>query len=388
MPSRQHVMSRLIAIGGLSRVLQAQPVPSLREELVRLRSADGVELEGKLTLPSDGVRPPVVFFLHGAGARTYDHQIRYRARNGEILQTRYYDYFARELAARGVALFRMNKRGVTVDSTGGTVIERAKFSMATPTVLLGDYSAGLNALRMRADIDPDRIVLYGQSEGTRLAARLVGTSPTGIRGLVLTSYSGDNTHDTVVWQNTIGPWRNVASMIPSASAGELPMAAYEAAAAANPVLRRVLPFGALDRNGDGVLTTDELQQVTRPRLDAVLRAVADRDDEYLWENFLNLTSAYLLDDWESPRTWEYLFRTRVPIRIFHGALDAVTRVEAVEEVERVYRAAGRAELEVRVYPGFGHDLGWTPEAALGPGPMPLRESLDAAAALARGALRR
>ena len=59
----------------------------------------------------------------------------------------YYDYHARELAKRGVALFRVSKRGCTFDAAGVLEVERAIFSKATSTVLIDDCARALDALR-------------------------------------------------------------------------------------------------------------------------------------------------------------------------------------------------------------------------------------------------
>ena len=140
---------------------------------IRFSATDGTPLEGKLSLPAGAQGPvPVVFRLHGAGPRTVDNAIQYRDAGGELRVYRYYDFFSHELARRGVAFFRISKRGCTSDSSGQPTIDRSVFSKATPSVLLDDYAKALDALRQRTEIDADRIVVLGSSEGTRLAPRL------------------------------------------------------------------------------------------------------------------------------------------------------------------------------------------------------------------------
>lgn len=332
--------------------------------LVPFTAGDGTSLEGKLSLPAGATGPvPVVFYLHGAGPRNYDNPVRYRAADGQVRTLNYYDYYARELAKLGVGFFRTSKRGCTIDSTGRPQVDRSVFSGATPTVLIEDYVRGLEALRGRPEIDARRIVLYGSSEGTRLAPQLARRSPSGIAGLVLTAYQSDNQHQTVVWQNTVGPWRQVRSLIPAATDSGLTRADWDAAVARTPALGTQLPFAAIDRDSSGVMTPAELAALVRPRLDAILKAVDERNDDFLWQAVLNLTSAYLLDGWASEPTHALLLQVRLPIGIFHGELDGATRVEGVRETEAAFRAAGRTDLVARYYPGLGHDLGWTPQAA-------------------------
>ena len=78
-----------------------------------------------------------------------------------------------------------------------------------------------------------------------------------------------------------------------------------------------------------------------------------------------------------------LVKLDVPIGIFHGELDGTTRVEGVRETEAAFRAAAKTNLTVRTYPGYNHDLGWTPAAAQAGGPPPLVESIRFAATLVR-----
>lgn len=360
----------------------AAQTAAARDVLMKFTAADGTALEGKLTLPADAKGLlPVVFYLHGAGPRTYDHAIHYRTAAGEVATTNYYDSHAAPLAQAGVAFFRMSKRGVSADPTGRPVIDRAVFSKATPAVLLDDYTAALDVLRRRPEIDPSRIVLFGSSEGTRLAPQLALRSPAGIAGLVLTSYSGDNMRLTVEWQNSIGPWRNVVALVPAAADGRLTRVEYDEALARIPSLAKLLPLAALDADRDDALTTEELATALTPRLRAILQAIEARNDDFLWQNLLNLSSAYLIEGWGGPPTHQFLLHLSVPIVIVHGALDGTTRVEAVEDAAAAFTAAGKSNLTTRVYPRLDHDLGWVPAAAEA-GSEALRYAFSAAIAIA------
>ena len=233
----------------------------------------------------------------------------------------------------------MSKRGCSADSAGKLAVDRSVFSKATPTVLVDDYAVALAALRQREEIDARRIVLYGSSEGTRLAPQVAARVPDGIVGLVLTSHQSDNLRDTVVWQNSVGVWRAVVKMIPAASDGSLTKVEYEDALKQNPTIAAKLPFAAVDADKDDVVTEVELTRLVRPRLDAILKAVEDRNDDFLWASLLNLTSAYLLDGWDGQPTSAFLLKLDLPITIFHGELDGTTRVEGVHETAAAFRAA-------------------------------------------------
>jgi pimeloyl-ACP methyl ester carboxylesterase len=287
-----------------------------------------------------------------------------------------------------MAFFRVSKRGVTIDpATGREVVDRAVFSKATRSVLLDDYVHALAALRGRPEIDPSRIVLGGVSEGTVMAARLALASPQGVVGVVLDSYAGDNNHDTVLWQTTLGPWRNIQQLFPGARDGVLTRAEYDAVVAQVPPLGRAVQFDRIDANADGSLVESEMVASNKPASDALLAAAVEHNDDLIWRAQLNLTSAYLLEEWDTPPTSATLLRLTIPIGIFHGELDGTCRVEAVHETEAAFRAAGKSNLTVHIYPGLNHDLGWTPQAAEAGGPEPYRDSFDFAASLARAGAR-
>jgi len=141
------------------------------------------------------------------------------------------------------------------------------------------------------------------------------------------------------------------------------------------------PFS--QRAADGIVSAAEMARVVRPRLDAILKAVEARNDDFLWQALGNLSAAYLLDGWDGEPTSPMLLKLHVPIGIFHGEVDGTTRVEGVRETEAVFRAAGRTNLTVHIYPGHGHDLNWTPKTAGTGGPLPFQDAFRLAADLVR-----
>jgi pimeloyl-ACP methyl ester carboxylesterase len=384
-----HRLLTAMAIVGLAAPMATlaqspAPPPGVTDITIQFMASDGTPLAAKLSLPAAAVGAvPVVFHLHGAGPRNYDHVVRYRDTDGQIRAVNYYDYYARELAKRGVAFFRMSKRGCTIDAAGQSQVDRAVFSKTTATVLLDDYARGLDELRGRKEIDATRIVLSGASEGTRLAPQLALRTPAGIAGLALMSYQPDNIRRTVEWQNTVGPWRSITYLIPASADDALTKAEYEAARATNASLAQRLPFAMFDTNADGTITSAETARVLQPRLDAILKAVKDRDDDFLWTAVVNLSSGYLLDGWEAEPTSAFLLKVARPIGIFHGELDGTTRVEGVRETQAAFSTAGRKDLTVKIYPDMDHDLGWTPLSTRDAGPQPHQDAFAFIADLVR-----
>lgn len=384
MGTRSRIIGTLILTTLGASVPHAQaPPPTTRDIVVDFTASDGTPLAGKLSVPLNATGPvPVVFHLHGAGPRTYDNAIQYRDASGSVRVYRFYDFYAAELAKRGLAFFRVSKRGVSAEASGRPVIDRAIFSRATPTVLLDDYGRALDVLRARPEVDRTRIILSGTSEGTRLAPELLLRSPAGIVGLALTGYAADNLRDIVIWQNTIGPWRGIQRLFPAAKDGALTRSEYDDAVASDATLALRVVFSAIDVDTNGVITSDELAGLVKPRLHAILGAVEQRDDDVIWQTVANLSAAYLLDGWDGPPNWRQLLDVPVPIAIFHGDLDNTTRVEGVRDAQAAFRDAGRTNLIVHIYPEHDHDLNWTVEMAAQGGPLAYRDAFDFMASVA------
>jgi dienelactone hydrolase len=118
---------------------------------------DGATVAAEVTAPAaespagePPERHPAVLFLHGAGT----------GRHTGFRET------ARALASSGVVAMVPDKRLDTY-----TTRERDYPAMAE------DYLASLEVLRTRPDVDPDRVGVYGESEGCWIAPIAAATSP-------------------------------------------------------------------------------------------------------------------------------------------------------------------------------------------------------------------
>lgn len=368
----------LLALLLFPAITRADDLPTTTDIILDFAAEDGTPLNAKLTIPTDTqAPPPVVFFLHGAMPRSYDNPYRYTDDEGTVHNANYLDFHANELAKRGIAFFRMSKRGcIPFPDRFGMRLDRETFATATMTVLLDDYNTALQQLRERDDIDTDRIILLSASEGTRLAPLLALRSPAGIRAIAMIGYAQDNARDLVTWQLTHGPWRGVQHRIPEARDGQLTREQYDAALERDPSIAAEIPFNQLDANRDGILTDEDMANFTAFRRFAILNAVDERNDEFLRRMLMELTSAYLLDWWDAPPNHTNLLKLDIPLAIFHATLDNTTRVEGVHETEAAFREAGRTNLTVRIYPDADHDLNLDWRNARDGGPPGYRDAFD------------
>jgi len=343
------------------------------QRIVTFTTADGLSLEGKLSLPPEATGPvPVVMLLPGAGPWTFDRPLEVPdvGENLDVSATevalagkrivRYCDIHVDQLTRRGVGFFCTNKRGCAIAAEKPFErVNRAVFSKTTLNVLLDDYAAALRALRQEEGVDANRIVLLGGSEGTILAPRLALRAPDGITAVVMFGYAQDNFKDTITWQMSVGPWRNVARFFDANEDDVVTTEEFNAA----PELARSFGLGgsgldALDADRDGRLTPADLAARTKPSLDATLRAVRGRDEDYLWANLLNLNSTYLREEWDRGPNQETLLKLDLPLAIFHGQHDGTCRVEGVRETAEAFRRAGKTNLNVHIYPRTNHDLNY------------------------------
>ena len=128
-------------------------------------------LGATLTKPAGAAGPlPVVVTITGSGPEDRDELIP------SVGDYRPFRQLADTLGRRGVAVLRYDERGV--GASGGN------FGTATSADFADDIRTIVSWLRTRADIDPERIVLAGHSEGGMLAP-MVAAEDARLAGIVL-----------------------------------------------------------------------------------------------------------------------------------------------------------------------------------------------------------
>jgi pimeloyl-ACP methyl ester carboxylesterase len=151
-------MKRVAKASELSRPQTPKPPFPYREQPVTVRnSADGVDLEGTLTLPppASGSKFPAVLLISGSGPQD---------RDATMFGHKPFAVITDALTRRGFAVLRLDDRGVGKS--------KGNFRSATTQDFLHDAVAALDFLIARDSIDPKRIGLFGHSEGAIVAAIL------------------------------------------------------------------------------------------------------------------------------------------------------------------------------------------------------------------------
>jgi pimeloyl-ACP methyl ester carboxylesterase len=116
-----------------------QSAQQFTEQEVRFKNGE-VTLVGTLRVPSTKRQHPAIVFIHGSGPQDRD-----------------FGPLASMFARRGIAVLTYDKRGVG-DSTGD-------FTRVPFYELAGDALAGVQLLKTRKEINPDKIGVWGVSQG-------------------------------------------------------------------------------------------------------------------------------------------------------------------------------------------------------------------------------
>jgi pimeloyl-ACP methyl ester carboxylesterase len=135
------------------------------EEMVAIRSVDGITLGATLSIPKGVAKPNVVILVHGSGPQTRDE---------ENAGHRTFAVLADHLARQGVAVLRYDKRGIS-RSTGDYVNH-------TQLQLADDLGAVVKAVKARPQFG--RLGLIGHSEGPMIAATVAARQPASVDFLV------------------------------------------------------------------------------------------------------------------------------------------------------------------------------------------------------------
>jgi dienelactone hydrolase len=250
-------------------------------EAVTIPTGKGFTLAGTLTRPRGVSRMPVVVTISGSGPQERDSRL--------LPEYALFREIADTLGRRGVAVLRYDDRGVG-ESTG-----RESAMRATSADFADDVRAVIAYLRTRPDVDPDRIMLAGHSEGGFIAP-MVAATDAKLRGIALLA----------------GP-------------------AYTG--------RRVM----LEQNKRAV----EAAPIAPQTRDSILRSVPSQLDALGRDN---PWMAFFMrhDPLVTAR------QVKQPVLILQGATDTQVTPEQADTLAAALKAAGNARVTMRVYPETNH----------------------------------
>jgi dipeptidyl aminopeptidase/acylaminoacyl peptidase len=275
----------------------APPNASFTAEEVTV-NAKGFTLAGTLLLPKNGARPfPAVITITGSGQQTRDEPIPIPG----LEKYRLFRQVAETLASRGIAVLRVDDRGV--GGSGG----RDALMTATTSDFADDTRAEVAYLRSRPEIDAKRIALVGHSEGGIIAPMVAAGDPQ-IAAIVLMAGSGKR-----------GDQISIDQM--------------------NDVLERAPNMTAEEKNKQ------------RAQQQEIIHAVQTGGD-------LSKYPAQVRLPWIK-EFWTYdplptIRKVHQPILILQGALDRQITAEQATMLLQAAQGAGNKDVSISVFPNLNH----------------------------------
>ncbi|MBV9209997.1 MAG: alpha/beta fold hydrolase, partial [Acidobacteria bacterium] len=285
------------SIKGLRPDYSAPPDAPFTAEEVKIKVKD-YQLAGTLLLPKTVAPPfPVVVTSTGSGQQTRDEPMPWP----NLKEYKLFRQIAEHLASRGIAVLRVDDRGVG-DSTGLETLDKA-----TTFDFADDVRAQIAYLRTRPEINPKRIAIIGHSEGG-IIAPLIAASDPKIAAIVLMAGTGKRGEEVLLYQ-----------------------------------MNRPLEQNAA--------LSDEEKAKARAENEKILRTVIEGGDvsklpalfHYPW------TKAFLTYD-----PIPTIRKVRQPIFIVQGGLDQQVTAEQAELLAKAARESGNKDVTVRVFPNLNH----------------------------------
>lgn len=306
--------------GGSHRPQEpVKPYPYNAEQVSYANAAAGITLAGTLTTPSTGGPFPAVILISGSGPQDRDET---------ILGHKPFLVLADALTRQGIAVLRFDDRG-TGASTGS-------FGTATTEDFATDVEAGIQYLKSRPEIDPERMGLIGHSEGG-LIAPMIAARSRDIAFLVLMAAPGVSGEEILLQQ---GALINRAagrsdSFIATSSALQRRLLAIAKTSADTAELRRRLEAAFADA------TPAEQELIKEGKL------TVNNQMPVLSSPWLRFFIAY------NPVT--ALTKVQVPVLALTGGKDIqVPADENLSAIEKALKQGGNRQVTVKKFPGLNH----------------------------------
>ena len=299
------------------------PFPYREEPLTYENKAGGVRLAGTLTVPQGAGPFPAVILISGSGAQDRDET---------ILEHKPFLVLADHLTRRGIAVLRVDDRGV-----GGS---SGKVASSTSEDFAGDVKAGIATLKARPDINPKAIGLIGHSEGG-IIAPLVATRSSDVAFIVLLAGTGLPGDEILTSQ---------VGLLLKASGAD----------------KKMLDEGVrTQRRLLAAVKTEKDEQKGKEAAQAIIQEMRDNLPEPERKDFdesrkgIDAQIAQLYTPWiqffltYDPRP--ALARVRCPVLALNGANDVqVAPRENLTEIEKALKSGGNDRIVIKELPRLNH----------------------------------
>lgn len=322
------VLERIDKAPDMSRPQDpVKPYPYREEEVTFENKEAGIELAGTLTLPEvsrEEAGPyPAVLLISGSGQQD---------RNEEIFGHRPFLVLADSLTRRGIAVLRVDDRGV--GGSGGDP------SLATTEDFVGDALAGVEYLKNREEIDQAGIGLIGHSEGG-LIAPLAAVRDPDIAFIVLMAGPGLSGEEIIYLQSAL----IAGAMGEDAEAIERNRALQESI------------FTVLKEEKNNTVAGPKIRELIMNSLAGL--SEEEKQNSGYTEESIDPQVQVLVSPWMrhflsyDPRP--ALMEVKCPVLAINGEKDLqVPPEENLQAIEKALEAGGNPDYTIKEMPGLNH----------------------------------
>lgn len=322
-------------------------------EIKTIKLSDDEEIRARLCLP-DSLIETIVFCIPGTGPSTY-------------LTKRptfnYFDELANGFCEKGLAFFTYNRRGCQDGENPPFFVDvdSAKYAKYTPIQEVEDVECMINTLLNDNRFGKCKIILYGISEGTIIAALVAERKRCRTDAILLHGYAHDNMFDVIKWQDEGNGVMIIANSIFDKNNDKtISRDEYENEDLQVSTYRSYLfqnqPFDSLDIVENYLIDIQDIRRMRAPFHDELIKRIKNNDWFWIRSNYFNITPQWFKDHFRLEPNKTRLLRIDIPIHIFHGMEDANVPVESVYDMQSRFVVCNKTNLTVHVFEKHNHDL--------------------------------
>jgi pimeloyl-ACP methyl ester carboxylesterase len=314
---------------------------SINEQLFKLDLGD-FQADASLEYPKNSAGPyPTILMFQPVGA--YDLDATYSTSLYDI-SSRNYKVIADQLALHGFAVLRYTKRGY---DTSGLNVNPAQDTPIDQQI--NDAAQVVTQIQSNPLVDPRKLLLLGQDEGTVVAMRLAQAHPE-IAGLILIAPITD---PQVAWhyQTVDAPLQYAHKILDSNKDGFLNVQEWSSAIPATYLgsLQQQVLVGA--RLSEAVGSADSSKANIDSELKPFLESLFAKGPQAYGRQQLDLAALFKLGDNTSS-----LQGFKKPVLLLQGALDQQVPLTQSSDLDAYLAKQGNPNHTLIKYPKLGHSL--------------------------------
>ncbi len=310
------------------------------EQQINFTAVDGLNIRGKITIPAGDRQSkyPTIILLHGSGALDMNLWLPGQV-TADGKPHKMFEVLAHKIGSEKFITYRYNKRGTTDQPQGTPVVDKTIFATGDVKTLISDARSAIDMLRGNPQVDQNKIILLGLSEGTVLAP-LIAEEDKNIAGIILVSLVGRNLKDILYYQFV---QRNIDTVRSQVDENKDDIISLDESTK-HPEL--ALPFDVIDMNKDNLISIAELEAILL--------------DQYYSEQTKNLSGPY--KNWFAQHfalqpNYKNIETFKGPILLMQGDQDAQTPLSEALLVANNLKNTGHTNYQLLTYQGLGHGLG-------------------------------